>query len=347
MTKKKEQLSAVTEEFQCVSSDDHETIAFDCNSSVMFIHQTDDDGDEEAKSTEENMSCVPTEKTATSDINFTDGNDYQYQEEIIYDSSSNIIVNNDDTIIFHESNVRTLSIESENIIDNSVAADQIFEKNVNGPVENSTNEIEQDREIEIVNKKDQDNCMPMEVDEENSNVVTTEKLLKMVCQVCGKLFKTVSNLNCHMRVHSDARNYACEQCPKTYKYSTQLKNHLRKHTGQKPFLCGIEKCGKSFAQHGQLRKHLRTHTGDRPYECSVCSKRFSRGTHLRSHQKLHTGSELFECTECDKVYTQKPQLRIHMQIHTGIREFKCTICDKEFFKLCVLKNHIKTHNAKK
>lgn len=300
--------SLIKEEYQQWSSDV-------CDETVV-VSPCQNDNHKHDNSMEEDfhIPCA-IDKEDNREIYASDGIDYQYEEEILDDS--NMIVNN----------------EVEIFILDEKSMDAIIEYDI----------VTQDESINV-NRIGLDSNAQASPSDLKKMVEKNE--LQIVCQICGKIFKTVSNLNCHMRVHSDVRNFACDQCPNTYKYSTQLRNHMRKHSGQKPYMCRHDKCGKCFAQVGQLRKHNRIHTGERPYECSVCSKRFSRGTHLRSHQKLHSGSAMFECPQCDKVYTQKPQLKIHMRIHTGVREFKCTHCDKEFFKLCVLKKHIKTHSKK-
>lgn len=196
------------------------------------------------------------------------------------------------------------------------------------------------------NKQSQDiNCKQASVVPQLSVLkVTKNEPEQHVGQICGKTFKTSSNLNVvHVRIHSAERKFVCNICEKSYKHSTQLINHKQIHTGEKPFTCYYKNCQKKFTQLGQLKKHVRVHTGERPYECSVCLKRFSRGYHLQTHGKLHTKAGLHVCNLCEKSYTQAPQLRIHMRTHLMTKDFSCSVCRKSFHKISVRNKHMQIH----
>jgi len=81
-------------------------------------------------------------------------------------------------------------------------------------------------------------------------------------------------------------NYKCHQCDAIFKQLSSLKRHYRIHTNEKPYSCEI--CNKCFTQSCTLQAHKRLHTGEKPYLCRYCSKSFRQSTNLRSHLKrLH------------------------------------------------------------
>lgn len=225
--------------------------------------------------------------------------------------------------------------ESELSLD-SFLTDKTYHSNI---CQDSEETLEKDisADISIIN------CMETSIVPQLSELKASKEEPEYVCQICNKTFKTTSNLNVHVRIHSAERKFVCSNCPKSYKYSTQLINHKRLHTGEKPFGCYHKNCQKTFAQLGQLKKHVRVHTGERPYECTVCSKRFTRGYHLQTHRKLHTKAALHVCHLCEKSYTQAPQLRIHMTTHSTTKDFNCSVCQKSFHKISVRNKHMQIH----
>lgn len=104
----------------------------------------------------------------------------------------------------------------------------------------------------------------------NCDFVLGEK--PYLCQVCGKAFKTTSNLNQHTVRHQTEKLFACSECPKKFIARNDLVSHYEKHKPKpKIFVCDV--CGHGFAKEYRLKKHKIFHTNERRYACEFCDKR--------------------------------------------------------------------------
>ena len=98
------------------------------------------------------------------------------------------------------------------------------------------------------------------------------------CDVCEKRFRDSSNLQRHMRTHTNERPYECDVCGKRFTQSCSLnKAHMRIHTNEKCVRTSVMciHTRERFRRSGHLKRHMRIHTKEKPYECDVCDKAFS------------------------------------------------------------------------
>ena len=64
-------------------------------------------------------------------------------------------------------------------------------------------------------------------------------------------------------------------CDQRFSKSSNLNSHLKIHTEEKPSQC--DWCGQQFFQRGHLKMktHLRIHSGENPSKCDFCEKKFN------------------------------------------------------------------------
>ena len=91
---------------------------------------------------------------------------------------------------------------------------------------------------------------------------------EIICDICGKLFKTNTHLKTHKTIHSEFREriFNCNECSKSFYNIRVLQGHKSKtHAKELNNVC--EKCPMKFATAYQLKSHQRSHTSDKPYIC--------------------------------------------------------------------------------
>ncbi|XP_034035951.1 zinc finger protein 16-like [Thalassophryne amazonica] len=190
----------------------------------------------------------------------------------------------------------------------------------------------------------------------------------LLCDLCGREFKSKSQLSVHYQTHTGERPHHCDTCGRKFARTYQLKRHKilihsgsveaeQSYLGNTSLTCTV--CGKRLKSEAHLASHAHVHSGDKPYRCSFCLRGFHcrislQQHHARMHQKLKVSEgpllasgckrspsapKLFPCLNCGKVFKFKSLLASHSVIHSDLRPHACEFCSRRFRRLSHLKRH--------
>ncbi|XP_049733632.1 histone-lysine N-methyltransferase PRDM16 isoform X2 [Elephas maximus indicus] len=157
------------------------------------------------------------------------------------------------------------------------------------------------------------------------------------CKDCERMFP--NNLEQHMIIHTEEREYKCDQCPKAFNWKSNLIRHQMSHDSGKRFEC--ENCVKVFTDPSNLQRHIRSqHVGARAHACPDCGKTFATSSGLKQHKHIHSTVKPFICEVCHKSYTQFSNLCRHKRMHADCRtQIKCKDCGQMFSTTSSLNKH--------
>lgn len=95
------------------------------------------------------------------------------------------------------------------------------------------------------------------------------------CKICEKQFTNRTDLYSHINEHSnDPVTLLCDTCGKCFRSAERLRAHTRLHLNIRPFNCTY--CPKRFRSRLQLTQHLHVHTGIKTFSCGICTKAFAK-----------------------------------------------------------------------
>ncbi|KAF3832601.1 hypothetical protein F7725_026266 [Dissostichus mawsoni] len=157
------------------------------------------------------------------------------------------------------------------------------------------------------------------------------------CELCSYTCPRRSNLDRHMKSHTDERPHKCHLCGRAFRTVTLLRNHLNTHTGTRPHKC--QDCDMAFVTSGELVRHRRyKHTHEKPFKCSMCD--YCSVSKLKRHIRSHTGERPFQCSLCSYASRDTYKLKRHMRTHSGEKPYECYICHARFTQSGTMKMHI-------
>ncbi|XP_060911911.1 PR domain zinc finger protein 15 [Labrus mixtus] len=158
------------------------------------------------------------------------------------------------------------------------------------------------------------------------------------CEVCGRIFNSIGNLERHKIIHTGVKSHSCDKCNKSFARKDMLKEHLRVHDDIRDFLCA--ECGKGMKTKHALRHHMKLHKGIKEYECKECNRKFAQKVNMLKHYKRHTGIKDFMCELCGKTFSERTTLETHKLIHTVGKTWTCATCDKKYLTEYMLQKHV-------
>ncbi|XP_072470847.1 PR domain zinc finger protein 15 isoform X1 [Notamacropus eugenii] len=163
------------------------------------------------------------------------------------------------------------------------------------------------------------------------------------CEICGRIFNSIGNLERHKLIHTGVKSHACEQCGKSFARKDMLKEHMRVHDNIREYLCA--ECGKGMKTKHALRHHMKLHKGIKEYECKECHRKFAQKVNMLKHYKRHTGIKDFMCELCGKTFSERNTMETHKLIHTVGKQWTCSVCKKKYVTEYMLQKHIQlTHD---
>ncbi|XP_063080636.1 PR domain zinc finger protein 15 isoform X2 [Cavia porcellus] len=163
------------------------------------------------------------------------------------------------------------------------------------------------------------------------------------CEICGRIFNSIGNLERHKLIHTGVKSHACEQCGKPFARKDMLKEHMRVHDNIREYLCA--ECGKGMKTKHALRHHMKLHKGIKEYECKECHRKFAQKVNMLKHYKRHTGIKDFMCELCGKTFSERNTMETHKLIHTVGKQWTCSVCDKKYVTEYMLQKHVQlTHD---
>ncbi|XP_055906360.1 zinc finger protein Xfin-like isoform X2 [Eupeodes corollae] len=193
------------------------------------------------------------------------------------------------------------------------------------------------------------------------------------CTLCPTVFKSISNLMEHMKVHTSDQPFICSLCGKGFISNDDLVTHrLNRHSEPKPYHC--DQCTRKFRTSLEMQNHTLVHTGnfqriqklnhhrkrqnethnldlnkeplsyskDAPH-CRICKKNFTNNWVLKEHMKCHSSVKPFVCPICKHGFSKKYNLKIHVMAHKKIKPFKCLYCPQSYCTNSGRTHHMRTH----
>ncbi|UYV83693.1 ZNF423 [Cordylochernes scorpioides] len=157
------------------------------------------------------------------------------------------------------------------------------------------------------------------------------------CDICDNLFPSESSLNTHRRQAHNIKNasqknnptalsLSCAYCHETFKSRTELESHMKVHTvSSSKHKCNI--CDEILPSATLLSEHKLTHckvvTGN---TCAFCKQTLATKEQFLSHLQEHNTGPTTSCVICRQTLVTDSDTLVHAKFHLTIREVVATCC---------------------
>ncbi|XP_005191414.1 zinc finger protein 260 [Musca domestica] len=181
------------------------------------------------------------------------------------------------------------------------------------------------------------------------------------CPNCGNCYSAAGSLKLHMRacmrqkteVPEDQRK--CNICNRVFNSVSYLKEHMLRHTGEGPKRC--QRCYRKFIDEEKYKAHMEQHKHQdkleaeaaalqvehgfkkmvvKEYTCSFCSQNFTVAFEAGQVKRRYA------CDPCREKFSNAEVLKQHKQMVDEKREFSCERCGRKFVFEGFLQRHIPT-----
>lgn len=222
--------------------------------------------------------------------------------------------------------------------------------------------------------------------ERNFEAVNDAKSLYTVqCGLCGRFFRSTTDLQSHTLRHGGSRPYKCRECDERFAdfsgasehstvahsaakncvqlssepadneivdFSTEdwiLPDDFRKNGGDEAkFRAGSDDNDNDRRNERASWKSGRiSKYSQKPlkYSCTTCGKKWRTSAELKTHVKSHSNLRPYMCEKCGQAYKHKHALEIHVGMHNGVSPFQCSVCNKCFTQKGALMRHLPMHTG--
>lgn len=174
------------------------------------------------------------------------------------------------------------------------------------------------------------------------------------CPNCGNCYGAAGSLKLHIRAclkqkETEAKALEarkCNICGKIYNSISYLKEHILRHSGKAPRKC--PKCYRKFVDYDKLEAHLKSHESEvlinddgseekkviKEYNCSFCQKKFQVVFDSRYTKRRYA------CDECREKFTNEQNLKLHKESLEEKKDFHCERCGRKFIFEGFLQRHM-------
>ena len=144
------------------------------------------------------------------------------------------------------------------------------------------------------------------------------------CYLCGKMFNSLSGIQCHLSLHFDKQlvSFECCFCDEMFSFKTQMRNHIRKKHGS-----------HLRSNAGGSNTSLLNEKGDK-------SNQFTKALAARAKESKFKSKKHWNCKYCRKIFVTLGSLQKHMKYHFWNRNCFCRMCGKSFTQYRSLQLHI-------